>query len=109
MLLTCDERDAEIVFGAVKVVYSWNDNDPNPIPQKHMTRGVKSVKLIGTRKEFPAALENSQEIEFRMGNVSIPNTADTIYWCKTIPFTQPATKQHIIKFGELYLSLQHLS
>ena len=80
-LLTCDERDAEIVFGAVKLIYSWNDNDPiNQVPLKHITRGVKSVKLIGTRKEFPAALENSLKIEFRMGNTTIPDTDTTICW-----------------------------
>ena len=108
-LLTCDERDAEIVFGAMKLIYSWNDNDPiNQVPLKHITRGFKSVKLIGSRMEFPAALENSQNIEFRMGNVTVPNTDNTVYWCKTIPFAQPATKHHVIKFGELFLNLNYI-
>ena len=91
--------DIELKLGAVKLIYSWNDVDPNPVPSRHTTRGVKTVRLVGAVREFPAALENTTRFDITTGNVSIPNTKSTVYWCRTIRFNQPATKHHIVKIG----------
>ena len=90
----------EITVGAVKVIYSWNDADPDPVPSRHITRGVKNLKVVGAVREFPVALENTTRIDITAGNVSIPNTKSTVYWCRTIRFNQPATKHHIVRFGK---------
>ena len=89
----------EITVGAVKIIYSWNDADPDPTPSQHTTRGVKYLKLVGATKEFPAALEDTTQMNFTMGNIAVPNDA-TIYWCRTFRFNQPVTKQHVVRIGE---------
>ena len=98
-LLTCNEDDVELKLGAVNVIYSWNDDDPNPIPSQHTTRGVKNLKLIGAVREIPAALDNTTRVDITIGNVSIPNSKSTVYWCRTVRFNQPPTKHHIVKIG----------
>ena len=97
-LLTCDTNDIELTLGAVKVISSWNDADPDPVPSKHITRRVKNLKLVGALKEFPAVLEDTTRIDITAGNVSVSNTKSTVYWCRTIRFHQPATK-HIFNTG----------
>ena len=92
----------EITVGAVKIIYSWNDADPDPTPSQHITRGVKYLKLVGATKEFPAALEDTTRMDFTMGNIAVPNNVSTIYWCRTIRFIQPATKQHVVRIGEYF-------
>ena len=105
-LQTCDVNDMEITVGAVKIIYSWNDADPDTVPLQHITRGVKNLKLVGATREFPAALENTTQIAITAGSVSVPNTKSTVYWCRTIRINQPATKHHIVKFGKLLSIVQ---
>ncbi|KAI6652253.1 DBH-like monooxygenase protein 1 precursor [Oopsacas minuta] len=103
-LETCDEdyRDRNIVAGTTKVVFSWNNNDPNPNPLQHGTRGTMNVNFIGApRPEFyPSDLPaDTQILEFKMGNITIPHDTDTTYWCRTLRLDQPATKHHVIQIG----------
>ena len=84
----------------MKVIYSWNDVDPDPVPSQHTTRGVKNMKLIGATREFPAAIQNTIRFDITAGNVSVPNTKSTVYWCRTIRYNQPATKHHIVRYGK---------
>ena len=103
---TCDERDRSILSGTTKVVYSWSNSDPNPTPLKHVTKGFQNVNLIGAKTDFsPSVTSNTTVVEFTMGNISIPNEA-SVYWCRTIRYTQPAQKNHVIKIGKFDCTIE---
>ncbi|XP_064622631.1 DBH-like monooxygenase protein 1 homolog [Lineus longissimus] len=102
-LVTCDEHDSPIEDGTVRLIYAWNDKDPDREDNLNYlyhygNRGVKSVVLLDynrVMKKRMAPEESSGFFDTMMDNITIP-AEKTVYWCKFFKMPHFGKKHHII-------------
>ncbi|CAD5112484.1 DgyrCDS1700 [Dimorphilus gyrociliatus] len=97
----CDLEDRTITEGTSRLIWSYNDNDPeSDTPTYHgaSNRGVHSTQLISTApvKNRQEILKDAFPIEIVMNKNNIPNYSDTQYKCAIFSMLNSTEKHHII-------------
>ncbi|XP_035692071.1 DBH-like monooxygenase protein 1 isoform X3 [Branchiostoma floridae] len=97
-LQTCDVRDRVINKDTQRVLWAWNDRDPDDVtgPAYHTHRGVRSSILLRNDIEAESLPNVIRSHDVVMTNTAIPSK-QTTYWCKLVEMPPLQTKHHIFK------------
>ncbi|XP_035664506.1 DBH-like monooxygenase protein 1 homolog [Branchiostoma floridae] len=98
-LQTCDVRDRVINKDTLRVLWAWNEHDPDgdtgPGYHGHH-RGVRSSVLLRNDMESDSLPAQVHTYDVTMANATIP-AKRTTYWCKLLEGPTLQTKHHIFK------------
>ncbi|CAD5114492.1 DgyrCDS3617 [Dimorphilus gyrociliatus] len=101
-LKTCDEEDIDIGTGTTRLIWSYSTalmgEGDNFVGHATTNRGTKSVLLLNTKSEKSdeMKLADSEPIDFRIGNFSLPSDVSTYYRCEMFKLPDLTKKHHII-------------
>ncbi|CAH1233728.1 MOXD1 [Branchiostoma lanceolatum] len=97
-LQTCDVKDRVINKDTLRVLWAWNDHDPDDVtgPAYHSRRGVRSSVLLSNNIETEALPNDIRSHDVVLTNTPIPSKRTT-YWCKLLEMPQLQEKHHIFK------------
>ncbi|CAH1233754.1 MOXD1 [Branchiostoma lanceolatum] len=98
-LQTCDVRDRVINKDTLRVLWAWNDEDPDDDagPAYHLqNRGVRSSVFLRNNIESETVPSIIQSYDVTMKNATIPPKR-TAYWCRLVEMPKLQTKHHIFK------------
>ncbi|XP_078655821.1 DBH-like monooxygenase protein 1 homolog isoform X2 [Branchiostoma floridae x Branchiostoma belcheri] len=100
---TCDTQDRVIEDGTSRVIFAWNDADPEADvgPSYHdANRGVKSVLLLDKDPEQTPLPDNVLTLDIVVPKVHVP-AEDTTYWCQCFRLPMVGRKYHVIKWEQI--------
>lgn len=104
-LETCDFRDYPINDDTFRLIYSYNDADPESFYdiQYHgpFNRGSRSIMLLKSQTGQDISKENVQFWDIKSPNFTITREYDSIYWCSVHKAPPLDAKQHVIKIEAL--------
>ncbi|XP_068215999.1 DBH-like monooxygenase protein 1 [Palaemon carinicauda] len=100
---SCDDEDYKITDDTVRIIWAYNYMDPEGEMDMmiHHKRGTKSMYLNEspfTMRELP---DDVKTFDVVANNARLPNTIDTIYWCKIYKIPSVERKAQIIGFVPL--------
>jgi len=103
---TCDQDDLPIGEDTVRVIYSYNDNDPSSYTtisyHGSMHRGAQSLMMLSTSLDEEDVHMPNDLIHFDMlnQNFHVPSKSTT-YRCRTFRLPHLSQKHHMIKFSPI--------
>ncbi|XP_064097931.1 MOXD1 homolog 1-like isoform X2 [Macrobrachium nipponense] len=100
---TCDHEDFKIANDTVRIIWSYSYQDPEGEMDMtiHHKRGTKSMYLNEPPFLMPELPQDVKTFDILVNNVSLPNTINTVYWCKVYKMQPLEKKAHIIGFVPL--------
>ncbi|XP_067142874.1 DBH-like monooxygenase protein 1 homolog [Centruroides vittatus] len=100
-LETCDIRDYPINDDTFRLIYSFNDDDPESFYaiQYHgpLHRGSRSITLLKSQTGQDIPKENVRYWDIKSPNFTITREFDSIYWCSLHKAPPLDIKHHVIK------------
>ncbi|XP_034251618.1 MOXD1 homolog 2 [Thrips palmi] len=102
---TCDPHDFKITNDTVRMLYAYHDRDPvgsEPLPYHGSQRGARSVFLLERVPREDALPRDTLTWDLRNPAVPLPNTEDTLYWCKIFKLPDLRRKHHMIRYEPIH-------
>lgn len=95
--ISCDDQqDMQLTSDTLRVIWAFNNEDPadeNSLPY-HSHRGTKSMYLKEPKME--TSNHDFDYWDVLAPNVTLPETLDTIYWCKMYKIPPLKKKNHVV-------------
>lgn len=104
---TCDPHDFKITNDTVRMLYAYHDRDltgsgSEPLPYHGSQRGSRSVFLLERVPKEDPLPRDTLVWDLRNPQVQLPNTEDTLYWCKIFKLPELRRKHHMVKYEPIH-------